>query len=592
MPKELAPLFAPTLERIEKLLALKGLDRKQLAERAAALGRDEPPQAVMLVWRALGDAKDWPATLTELDQELALRARVAEAADKLKAANPHAVRWVPDELARQGPLRWEACFNAAAARAEAKNLADPDVAAVVQLAGKFGDAAQLVKALSPASQLRWKLYHFRRAVAGLRDDEAKEKLDAAVAAFLKEANALADAARQPGVAKLLGDLQAFTQEKMAHDPKAGLDKAGPAGGPLAARWKAEIADEGKSVTFTWEERGHRLTFLRVEPKDQASKACYLAATETPAGLFFDAARAADKWGGLGLLLDKPSGARIDTRKGPRTWEWARLRDDLAAPRAWLVAEAGASELYPQGINAGRPSLQSPIQYLPIPAAVEAACLLGCRLPSAAEWQAALASAPAAKPNLRDATWRKQQEFMRKKAETVRPEWPDAAAFPAPESELGKTVKRSGDALVVSDADDGALWFSPVGSAGGGGFQHLVGNVAEMVFDQPAAFEDALLKAPPTAEAVRGFVLKHEAAFGVIGASALSPPELWDGKARPFDKAWPLGLVKGREGKDSFADVGFRLAFTAPTETPADRLKRILRRSGYPGPDARPEPAAK
>ncbi|HUT32686.1 MAG TPA: SUMF1/EgtB/PvdO family nonheme iron enzyme [Planctomycetota bacterium] len=592
VPRELLPHFAPTLDRLQKLLALEAFDRKQLVERAAALREDEPPQVAMILWRSLGKIKDWPGTLAELNQDLALRALLARVADKLKAAHPHAVRWVPDELARQGPLRWETCFNAVARRSEPKDLADPDLAAIVQLAGKFGDVAQLVKALAPESQLRWKLHHFRRAAAGLRDDEPKEKLDALVGGFLKEALALGAAARQPGTAKLLGDLQEFARQKMSNDPKVGLDKAGPAGGSLAGKWKAEIGDEGKSVTYTWDERGHRLAFLRVEPKDQASKACYLCATETPVGLFLDVVRAADKWGDLGLLLDKPSAARIDVRKGPRTCEWARQRDEMSVPRTWLVAEAGTSELYPQGLNAGRPSTQHPAQCISAPAAIEVACLLGCRLPSSAEWQAALAAAgQGTKANLRDATWRKQQEFMRKKAETVRPEWPDAATFPAPESELGKGVKRGAEALVVSDADDGALWFSPVGSPGGG-FQHLAGNVAELVFDQPAAFDDAFLKAPaaPAAEAVRGFVQKHEASIGVIGASALSPPELWDGKARPFDKAWPLGLVKGREGKDSFADVGFRLAFTAPTETPADRLKRLLRRWGYAALDSGSGPA--
>jgi hypothetical protein len=158
-------------------------------------------------------------------------------------------------------------------------------------------------------------------------------------------------------------------------------------------------------------------------------------------------------------------------------------------------------------------------------------------------------------------------------------WPDADTFlPAAPGQIAQKEK----AASVTEADDRTLWFAPVGS--GAELQHLVGNVAEMVLDQPtaAAFDDSFLKAAekPKAEAFRDFALKNQAALAVIGGSALSPPELWDGKARPFDKPWPFTFAKEKEGRDSFSDVGFRLAFTAPRETAADQLKRILRQWGY------------
>ena len=127
-----------------------------------------------------------------------------------------------------------------------------------------------------------------------------------------------------------------------------------------------------------------------------------------------------------------------------------------------------------------------------------------------------------------------------------------------------------------------LWFATVGS-GGKGFQHLVGNVAEFVFQPPAGLDEKLQELPKSeaSKAAATFlklVQDHAASLRVIGGSALSAPEVWDGKGKPFGKAWPVELVKG--ARDSYSDVGFRLAFTAPRETPADQLRRILRRRGY------------
>jgi hypothetical protein len=210
-------------------------------------------------------------------------------------------------------------------------------------------------------------------------------------------------------------------------------------------------------------------------------------------------------------------------------------------------------------------------------------ILGCRLPAAAEWRAAYElvskDSAALKPNLRDPTWQKQQDHMSKKSQQgIRPEWPDAGAFwPAG----AKAPKRGSDAVVATKTDDAVLWFEP--ARPGKTFHALVGNVAEFVFDRPADYDERLAKLDPAdAGKVAGTFIKlaqeKNGALQVIGGSALSAPELWDGKQAPFTKAWPVTMRKN--GRDSFSDVGFRLAFTAPRETPADQLRRILRRHGY------------
>jgi len=104
-------------------------------------------------------------------------------------------------------------------------------------------------------------------------------------------------------------------------------------------------------------------------------------------------------------------------------------------------------------------------------------------------------------------------------------------------------------------------------------EHLVGNVAELVFDAPEALEAS----PPTAEALRTLVEKQKARLGVVGGSALSPPELWNGAERPYGRTWPVDLARAREG---YSDVGFRLAFTAPKVGPAQRVAQVLRKHDY------------
>ena len=589
VPKELAPHFNPVVERARALVALEQLPRDKLVDQASKLADKDPPQVCMIVWRRLGNVKDWPKDITELHLELALRQRVAKVSRDLNARNAHAVRWAPDELKAQGTRRWGACLERLAKQAPANDLADPDLASAMKLAAKFGVAAEQ---LSPAARLIRELHGFRHAAAALPDEEPKEKIDTAIAAFLNALSALpGGVASQPAAAALRKELAAFAKLKEPDDPSVGLDKAGPAGGQMAAHWKPTVAPDGKMVTYAWQDKGHALTFLRVEPDDKTSKPCYLCSGEVSVGLFIDAIRATGKWAELNGLLEGYE--RLNAPKGPRVWEWGRRRQQLREielPDKWLNRESRTGQHYADGLQPTKgPSASAPMQYVSAPAAMHIAWILGCRLPTAAEWRAAyeLASKapPAAKPNLRDPTWQKQQDHMSKKSQQgIRPEWPDAGAFWAASV---KNPKRGSDAVVAAKTDDSVLWFEPVGS--GKAFHALVGNVAEFIFDRPADYDERLAKLSPADAGKASAVFiklaqEKDGALQVIGGSALSAPELWDGKQVPFAKAWPVTMRKN--GRDSFSDVGFRLAFTAPRETPADQLRRILRRRGYLADDAK------
>lgn len=64
-------------------------------------------------------------------------------------------------------------------------------------------------------------------------------------------------------------------------------------------------------------------------------------------------------------------------------------------------------------------------------------------------------------------------------------------------------------------------------------------------------------------------------MGVIGGSALSPPEVDPGTAYPLD---PLkdGIGKNK----GFSDVGFRLAFSQPNLSPRQRLLSAIKSLKY------------
>ena len=61
-----------------------------------------------------------------------------------------------------------------------------------------------------------------------------------------------------------------------------------------------------------------------------------------------------------------------------------------------------------------------------------------------------------------------------------------------------------------------------------------------------------------------FAKAYASRIGVIGGSAFSGPEL------KVDVAYPVNSPS-----EPYCDVGFRLAFTAPAASPAERLQGIL-----------------
>ena len=122
-------------------------------------------------------------------------------------------------------------------------------------------------------------------------------------------------------------------------------------------------------------------------------------------------------------------------------------------------------------------------------------------------------------------------------------WPDSGSYTTGRKTQGEKVAAvEADATVLTDQNDGALWYLPVdggGSDTGVVFKHLVGNVAELV--------------------------ESGGQYQVMGASAISAPEVLPATTR------------GVRSRTTIADGGFRLAFSAPGTSAQESLARTMDR---------------
>lgn len=203
---------------------------------------------------------------------------------------------------------------------------------------------------------------------------------------------------------------------------------------------------------------------------------------------------------------------------------------------------------------GPPEPDHPMQQISAQAALYYAALCGCRLPATREWLAAYEqfekSTTDAQWNLRDQTWEQQRKYMADSGSTRSLE---DGIFRAEPASRGRPAK-------AMSFDDGTLYFRHVASpASGSVFHHLIGNVAEFECDDVEAFDS--WKDKKTAAGIAGFAMAQSHSLFVIGGSALGPTDV------PPTK--PIPVAHTDKG---YADVGLRLAFTAPARSLAERVK--------------------
>jgi len=277
------------------------------------------------------------------------------------------------------------------------------------------------------------------------------------------------------------------------------------------------------------------------------------------GTAIAAARHAQVGRDLAALLGAAAGD--DTRKGPRAWVYDAAADNGLTP---LTPNPGVWRV---GDDDGQsPSFQTPLNYVSAETAAYIAGLLGCRLPTEAEWRAAAEQwvEPVEVPNLRDRAWGAYAEHVasRIKAGERGLAWADS-------DRLLTEASIDTSTLDYADADDGVVWLRPAPDPEVAmGLADLRGNVAELVTRRPLDATALLDPARGDIQArLRAFRSAHKNAFAVVGGSALSAPD------EPLDEPQTYNVFTGSRG---FADVGLRLAFPAPDYSPAQRVRVLLK----------------
>ncbi len=545
--------------RLDALKQVAALTDPQRLLAQVNAGRQGSFESARAAWLRLGRlSRPWPSSPAELKQEIEARKNLSALYGLLSDATRKAA--LQQELAVESPGRWEAYFV--------------NVSGVGQIEDAVGQMAQFgVKPdgqLPPLARFRLDMYAFRRDVSAQPGKLPDAQVKQIIGDFLAKLQSM------PGAFRQRSDVLGMTGElgKIQKEPGGGgvdLTKAGPAG---LGHWRIarQTAD---TVTYSWEwqpGKTEELTFRKVTTT--GGKRCFLCTTETPVDLFRKVV--AKNWQDVNALL-----VPDDDAYGPRVW--VRSGGELAVSARWLhnvhsmidevklrrYAEAAKPSEMPTGAH--------PMQHVSLAGAIYFCRLMNCRLPTSAEWLAALQANKAAspeKPNLRDETWRIQRDHMISLEENdgVPVEWnyPYAGIF----SPRGIAVKKKREALPVSGAgNDKHLWFAKVDTGGQAAFQHLVGNVAEFTYEDPDEFQNTKGGSAVTTGEVMKLAKAAKVAARVIGGSALSAPEV----AR--DK--PQELPEPRSDEDpkqafSFSDVGFRLAFLAGPGRLQDRVLNLLK----------------
>lgn len=523
----------PLAARVESLDRIAAMDDPTALLAAAGAQLDTSLAAV----RRLTELDFWPASARELDEAAAMRQRAVAAASTVDVESRRTA--IEAMLAERAAEWWAGAFARAATGEE--------IDAIVSRAPAFGIDGSTLR--DPRLSLNWSIGQLRRASS---DDEVRAR-----------AATVIERSRSAGASALATELDA------ALNPGApGTDPARL--GPGALPGFAGVMGEGGSVRFSREDPPVTLEFRPVEVvgAGSARAIAYLSTTEVSVGVFSAASTLADASGSAMRALLPPIPSEIaDPREGPRAWRWAAPTGPGMAPAlSWLKPSrvVTRAQEYPPGLSPDTPTAEHPMQHVSPTAAALAARALGCRLPTAAEWRAARAASGAVSAsacNLRDATWKRQQEHV----ESLRRANPNLPTLESLSFADALGPKTAG----TLPESDGVLWLAGV-AVGPGPFHHIVGNVAEYVVEPgPSAWPEAASSPAALAAFLRS------SAIGVAGLSALSPCEpamLGD----PPIVVYPARDISAQVG---YADVGFRLAFSAdgaaPAESLAARLARVV-----------------
>ncbi len=536
------------VSRLGNLQAVVEATRDQLVRLAS---ESRSPEIALAAWTRLGSSSDvrpvWPTQAGELDTELAIRTRLINLLKTLK--RPVEASAAIERVIRAGPQRWRRFIEGGNAEL---------LPSAARLRREFGVDEAEVERLTPVGHFNFFLY-----LAHVASTTGKEDVARAASDNLKISAGRLKAL--PEMADLVAKLDRVGEPEPVSDPRL-LDQS-----------------PGEPYKLPVKDSVYLIEFIRVVTP--GLRPFYLSTTEVSIGLFSEVTSGANAWPAMNGLLKPPAGLAL---RGPLAWAlggrpdqplarfdtW-RFDDGRGTPSPFDLAPPLRQTRFNRHSLAERfgdnPNDEHPMQQVPAQAALYAAGLLNCRLPSSREWRAAYdlfeARTPDSDWNLRDQTFRTQLTY---RPDVAPNQWPDngvAGAF-WPKDRLRPGQPNCRDSI------DNTLFFRKVNSRGGLTFLQLVGNVAELVCESPDALDQMADRrnAEAVARLAKSLTTPGRAGasrLAAIGGSAFSAPEL--------DPTRPYPITNATE---PFADVGFRLAFTAPAHNAAERLRWLLEEQPY------------
>ncbi len=528
----------PGYAAYQRLAALIAADSK--SQRAALLDKLKAPATVaeaVATVEKLSSSADWPASVDDYKALISGFAAADVPISRLDEVQREPAR---DRL-RAGALgAYLRLMNAAATNAPGVSMS--------QVIAAYDEK------LIPESRLpAWAKYNIAlvKARANLRSaaTEAAVKSELGTLIAAAKDQSIPVSARTP--ADKLSDLLSDT------GPSFNPASEGPA---KTGKWTLDAASSvnGLLVYVFTADPSRRISFAEI---GQGSQRAFISTTEVSLGVLQSAITGAGQWADFRKDMGTIWGP---TREGAQAWVVSGEQIALATAasgdlsRGWFPFDKGNLTnvaIYPQGLEPPAPSWEMPAQMITPAAAVRTAGALGCRLPSAQEWLTAVGGASGADSQiafskLRDAGFR---EFDKQTGDlagkfAVRP---TRGTFSLPGTNPGIWPQRE-------SVREPVLFRAVTDQPGASGnFRHLVGNVAEFVWNDPAS-------CTPTGASNDATMEQN---LRIIGASALSAPNI-----KPSDEQKPQRVTM----RKAYTDVGFRLAFSAQgTEPLAQRAARAV-----------------
>ena len=526
------------VSRVSALIAADAVPGKTLVAT-----KSKNPEILMTAWKKLSEDKDWPRNMAELKQDMEMRHRIDTLIQvpSFKDTNPKQANRYREELTSGGPKVWLRFVK------RSGNHEEVDFAILNRKLFRVIDDELPDWALFNVFLFEFKNKNIdnvdSNVILGFRDQ------------LVLSLNSLTDLANMPAIIDFktrLNDLKTQNNEANIADL-----------GPGTSHWDADIRDYPDKVIYSKTLNGKKrnLTFYFVNSVDTPEGAgAYICSSEMSLRLVASLITSQKLLENEDFAEFFPPYSPFDDWQGPKVWERNGNKMVPGSQWLWRSPQFGRGNLYPNELKVPDPSYDHPMQYISPVAALFIAKKLGCRFPTSEEWMTAYRdSKKQTLFNLRGEQFEKQKNYMLGFSLDKR-SLPDEGIFLP--SNMKTAENKSTIALESSNLPDPALWFVPVTSDAKKRFHHLVGNVAEytMNFHNKTGHKGMI-----QVEDVRNILISAKEKLGVNGGSALSPPQL--GMNR-----YPVDLTEAEYG---YADVGFRLAFSASPATLASRWRVLL-----------------